>query len=164
MLVIYIHQLHLVTETVFGIFIIGKDEIQNPDCIDPFKFKIPNSFLTLILDRKSGIEYTSVLKELLLGLLHLNDERLSLLILTVNIKDSSAITIAIAKVLTVKIGKIPHHFLAFEQRIEEANQQILIERSTEQLLKAEVRVGIDIFTFSHFFYLTYASFCHILAN
>ena len=114
----------------------------------------------MILYRESSVEYTPVFEELLLGLLHLHDERLALLVLAIYIEDSTAVAIAIAEVLAIEIGKITHHFLAFEERVEEANQQILIERSTEQLLKAEVRVGIDIFTFSHFFYLTYASFCH----
>ena len=153
MLVIYIHQLHFVAKAVLGIFVIGKDKIQYSDCIDSFKFKIPYSFLPLILNRESGIEHTSVLKKLLLSLLHLYDERLALLILAVYIKDGTAVAIAVAKVLTIKIGKISHYFLAFEQRVEKADQQILIERSTKQFLKSEVCIRIDIFGISHFFYV-----------
>ena len=118
----------------------------------------------MILYRKSSVEHTPVFEELLLGLLHLHDERLALLVLTIYIEDSTAVAIAIAEVLAIEIGKITHHFLAFEKRVEEANQQFLVKRGTEQLLKAEVRVGIDISTFSHFLYLSYASVCHVLAH
>ena len=52
MFVANIHQLHLMPETVLGVLIIGKDEIQDSNGIDTFKFKIPDSFLTLILYRK----------------------------------------------------------------------------------------------------------------
>ena len=164
MLVVNIHQLHFVPKTVLGVFIVGEDKIQDSNRIDTFEPEIPKAFLPLILYRESSVEYTPVLEELLLGLLHLNDERLALLVLAVDIEDGTAVAIAIAEVLAIEIGKITHHFLAFEERVEEANQQILVKGSSEQLLKAEVRVGIDIFTFSHFFYLTYASICHILAN
>ena len=151
------------TKAVFGIFVIGKDEIQDSDCVDAFKFKIPDPFLTLILDRKGGIEYTSVLKELLLRFLHLYDERLAFFVFAIYIKDSTTVAIAIAKILTIQVSKVIDHLLALEQRVEKANQQIFIERSTKQLLKSEVCVGIDIFGASHFFYVLYASVCHIVA-
>ena len=118
----------------------------------------------MILYRESSVEYTPVFEELLLSLLHLNDKRLTLLVLAIYIEDSTAVAIAIAEVLAIEIGKITHHFLAFEERVEEANQQILVKGSSEQLLKAEVRVGIDIFALSHFFNFPYASVCHIFVH
>ena len=95
--------------------------------------------------------------------MHLDDESFALLILAIYVKDGTAVTIAIAKVLTIKIGKVLDHLLALEQRVEEANEQIFIEWRTKQFLKSEVCVGIDIFGASHFFYILYASVCHIVA-
>ena len=115
----------------------------------------------MILNREGRIEYTPVLKELLLSLLHLNDERLSLLVLAIDIEDGTAIAIAITKALTIKIGKIPNYLLAIEERIEETNEQILVERCAEQLLESEVGIGIDVLGTIHLLYLLHASFCHI---
>ena len=97
----------------------------------------------------------------MLSLLHLYDERLALLILAVYIKDGTAVAIAIAKVLTIKIGKIPNYFLAIEERIEETNEQILVEGGAEQLLESEVGIGIDVLGTLHLLYLLHASVCHI---
>ena len=74
----------------------------------------------MILNREGRIEYAPILKELLLSLLDLNDERLSLLVLAIDIEDGTAI--AIAQILTIKIGKIPNYFLAIEERVEETNE------------------------------------------
>ena len=126
MLVLYIHQLHLVPKTVLGVFVVGEDEIQDSNRIDTFEPEIPNTFLSLTLDRESGIEYTPVLEELLLRLLHLDDERLALLVLAINIKDGTAVTITIAEILAIEIGKVLHLLPFIEERVEEANQQFLV--------------------------------------
>ena len=126
MLVLYIHQLHLVPKTVLGVFVVGEDEIQDSNRIDTFEPEIPNTFLSLTLDRESGIEYTPVLEELLLRLLHLDDERLALLVLAINIKDGTAVAITIAEILAIEIGKVLHLLPFIEERVEEANQQFLV--------------------------------------
>ena len=72
----------------------------------------------MILNRKGGIEYAPVFEELLLGLLHLNDKRLTLLVLAIDIEDSTAVTIAITHVLTIKISKIPYYFLVIDELCE----------------------------------------------
>ena len=164
MLIINIHQLHLMPKTVLGIFVVGEDEIQDTYRIDTFESEIPDTFLPLILDRKGGIENASVLKELLLCLLHLNNERLTLLVLTIYIEDGTAIAKTIAKILAIEICKVFHHLFTFEKRVEKANQQVLIKRRAEQLLKPEVRIGVDIFGSPHFFNVLYASVCHVLCS
>ena len=115
MLVVDIHQLHFMPQAVLGIFMVGEHKVKDSNSIDSFKIKIPNAFLALILNRKGGIEHASVLEKLLLSLLHLNDERLALLVLAVDIEDGTAVAIAITQILTIKVSKIPHYFLAIEE-------------------------------------------------
>ena len=153
MLVIDIYQLHLMTKAVGRIFIVRKDKVEDTNRIDALEIEVPYTFLPLVLDGESGVKDTPVLEKLLFSLLHLNNKRLTLLILTIDIKDGPAVTIAIAEVLTIEIGKISHYFLTFEKRVEKTNQQIFVERRTKELLKTEVRVRIDIPGTRHLLYI-----------
>ena len=44
----------------------------------------------------------------------------------------------------VEVGHVTNHLMAVEQRIEETDEQILVHLRAEQLLEAEVGIGVDI--------------------
>ena len=86
-----------------------KGEIQDTDHIDSLQFIIPLTTPCLLPDREGGIEYTAVLEELLLATLHLYQEFLTFLILTVHVKYSPTVILLRSKMLGVKIGHILNH-------------------------------------------------------
>ena len=65
----------------------GKIEVQQANGVNSLKLEVPiSTTLSLFTYRESGIEDGSILEKLLIHILHLNDELLSFLVLTIYIK------------------------------------------------------------------------------
>ena len=106
MLVINIHKFHFMPKAVLRILIIRKDKIEDSDRVDSFEVKVPNSLLPLVLNSKRRIKDSPILEKLLLGFLHLNNKGFAFFILAVDIKDGTAVAIAIAKFLAIEISEV----------------------------------------------------------
>ena len=144
MLVVHVHQLHLMVQTVVGILMVGEHEVENAHGVDCLQLEVPLSLYTLALDGEGGVEDAAVFEILLLGLLHLHDEELILVVLAIHVEDCPAVAVATAEVLAVEILQVVYLLLAVEKRVEETDEQFLVERGAEKLLESKIRVGIDV--------------------
>ena len=77
--------------------------------------------------------------------LHLHYEFLSLVILAINVEDGSAGIHTVAKLFGVEISYVLHVLFAMEHGVQETDKQLLVELRTEQALKAEISMWIDVF-------------------
>ena len=86
MLVSNIHQFNDMTILVGRILFVGEGEVEHTNRIHILQTVVPLALGSLLADRSGGIVEAAVLEIALLCLLHLHDELLTLLCLTVNIE------------------------------------------------------------------------------
>ena len=152
MIVLDILQFNLVAQTVGGILPVGKHKVQHPHGIDIIQMVVPLLTLhRLLTDGEGRVIDATVLEILLLSLLHLNDETAAVARHAVHIEHCAAVTVAFTEILCIQILNIQNLLLPpVEQRIQETDEQILVHLGTEQLLEAEVGVGVDVAARIHF--------------
>ena len=89
----------------------------------------------------------AVLEELLLPALHFHQELLPVLVLAVHVEHGAPVGLTRAQVLGVQVGQGTDLLTPVKQAVDEAYQQVLVHLRTEQLLEAEVGVGVDVAVF-----------------
>ena len=136
-----LHQLHLV---VVVRPLLLEAEVQDADGVDALQLVVPHSLGGLLADGEGGVIDAAVLEELLLALLHLHQEVLPLLVLAIHVEHGTAVVFLRAQTLRVEVGDVPHHFLPVQQRVEEADEQLLVDFRTEQLLESEVGIKVHV--------------------
>ena len=107
---------------------IGKVEVEQTDDVDRVETEVPlSATLCLLAYRESGIVDGAVLEELLIYVLHLDDELLTLIVLTIHVEYSTSSVGTVAKLLGVEISDILHILLTMEHGVKEADEQLLVE-------------------------------------
>ena len=109
---------------------------------------------SLLTDREGGIEQGTILEVCLVCILHFHDKLLAVFSFAIYIKDGSAVGIDISHMLRVQILHVLHNLSAIKQAVEEANEQILVHRCSENSLETEVGQQADV----SFFYLFHTIF------
>ena len=104
-----VHKFHLMMKILLIRSV--KREIQDTHHINSLQLIIPFTPFSLLTNRESGIKDTAVLEELLFTTLHLNQELLSLLILTIYIKYGPTVIFLCSKMLCIKVSYILDYFL-----------------------------------------------------
>ena len=56
-LVLHVHQLHLMVHAVIGILVVGEDNVEDAYGIDALELKVPVTALCLLSDGEGGIEH-----------------------------------------------------------------------------------------------------------
>ena len=120
-------------------------------------FPVPQGFEALLvglifrlLGDLGGVEELrehAVLEELLLAALHLHQELLTVLVLAVHVEHGAAVGLARAQVLGIQVGQLLDLLTTVKQAVDEADQKLLVHLRPEQLLEAEVGVGVDVAVF-----------------
>ena len=118
--------------------VLGKREVQYADGVHVVEFIVPVAPLGLLGDRESGIIDGAVLVKVLVYILHLHDNARTGVRRAVHVKDSTTSLFVRAELLTVLIGDVGNDRITIEQRIEEAHQQVLVERGAEDALETKV--------------------------
>ena len=140
-----IHELHLTENSVIAALLaLRKRKVEDADSIDILQLIIPVALLSLFRNRKCGIEYRPVLVEVLIDILHLDNETAAVSSLAIHIEDGLASILITAELLAVTVFNILNDPLAIEHGIEETHQQVAVERSSEDALKTEIGQRIDI--------------------
>ena len=143
-LVLGVHQLHLVMVTFCAVLVVGEDEVEDADGVHGLQLEVPVASHGLLPDGERGIVDAAVLEVVLLGLLHLDDELLALLVLAVDVEDGLAVDVACAEMFVVEVGDVADDLMTVEQGIEETDEQVLVHLRAEELLEAEVGVWVDV--------------------
>ena len=116
MLVLHVHQLHLVVHAVGGVFVIGEYEVEDAHGIYTLELEVPvAALLCLIADGEGGIEHASVLEIVLLGLLHLDDEVLSCGVLAVHVEDGFPVHNAASQLFGVAVSDVSDFLLVVQE-------------------------------------------------
>ena len=110
-----VHKFHLMMKIL--LIRIIKREIQDTHHIDSLQLIIPFSPFGLFTNRKSRIKDTAVLEELLFTTLHLNQELLALLILTIDIKYGPTVIFLCSEMFCIKVSYILDYLLLEQERI-----------------------------------------------
>ena len=115
-------------------------EVQKGDGVHVAQLEVPvRTLASLLPDGERGVEQRAVLEELLVGVLHLDDELLAVLTLAIYVEYCLPVGIEVADMLVVHVHHVLHHLCAVEQAVEEAYQEVLVRCSAEYALEAEVR-------------------------
>ena len=143
-----VHELHLPQVAILPAGI-GKSEVQDTNCVDGFQLVIPlAAFLNLFPQGKSSVVDAAVLEVEVIGILHLDDELLALLVLAVQVVDGLAIRFGAALLLGVEVGQVPDLFPVAEYLVKKVNQQVFVELRAEQTLEAKISEWIDVSFFA----------------
>ena len=143
-------QLHMMADFLLVECILVHAEVEQGNGIDMIELEIPVTPLwCLFTDREGGVEKGAILEIRLVGILHFNDELLTVFALAIYIKDGSAVGIDISYVFWIQIRYVLYNLSAIKQAVEEANEQILVHCCSENSLETEVGQQADI----SFFYL-----------
>ena len=122
---------------------VGEIEVQQADGVDGVEVEIPvASALRLFADGERGVVDGAVLEELLVDILHLDNELLALVVLTVDVEHGAAGVHPVTELLGVQIGDFLHVLLAAEHGVEEAFQEFFVEFPAKQSLEAEVGMWV----------------------
>ena len=137
-----IHELYFVME-IRRVGIVER-EVQHTYGIDTAQAVIPIAFLGLVTDWEGAVEYAPVLEELLLCLLHLNEDALACYRLAIDIEYSLAFCFCRAELFGIQICKVCNFLMTLQQGIQETDEQILIHFRPEQFLEGKVSIEVDI--------------------
>ena len=103
-------------------------EVEDADDVHALQLVVPVAAAGLFADGKCGVIQAAVLEELLLAALHLHQELFAELVLAVHVEHGAAVGLARAQVLGVQVRQF-------------------LDLLPEQLLEAEVGVGVDVAVF-----------------
>ena len=100
-------------EQTFGaVLILGEHEVENADGVYAVQLEVPVATRGLLADGVCGIEDAAVLEELLVDVLHLDDELLAAVVLAVHVEDCTALTDVGPEVLAVEVVDVGDDLLA----------------------------------------------------
>ena len=123
-------------------------EVQQGNGIHMRQTEVPfGTLLRLLTDRKRGIEKGAVLKEFLIGVLHLHDEFLAVLPFAIHIEDGLPVETRVAQMLVVQVLHVPDDLSTVEQTVQKAYQQLLVGSRTEYALETEIGKQADVSVF-----------------
>ena len=106
------------------------------------------ALLRLFAYGERGIIERPVLEELLEGVLHLNDELLTVFRLAIDIEDCLACRRPVPQMLAVQMHDVLNHLLAVEQAVQEVYQQVLVGCCSEYAFETEVGEQTNVSFFS----------------
>ena len=89
--------------------------------------------------------YGAVFVELLIDVLHFDNDSRALVSGAINVEDGTSLTFTRAEVLTVLERYIRYDAFAVKNGVEEADKQFLVELRAEDTLESEVCQWVDIF-------------------
>ena len=144
MIVLHVLQFDLMDHAVGRVLALWECEVQYTYRVDIFKMIVPLALGNLLTDGVGGVVDAAVLEVKLLCLLHLDDDAATVCQTAIDIKDGLAVYDALAQVLGIHVGEVGDLGLVVEQRIEETDQQILVQFRAEQLLEPKVGVRVDV--------------------
>ena len=127
-------------------------EVEKRHGIDVVELEVPVGALNgLLTYGEGGVEERAVLEELLVGVLHLDDEFLAILTLAIDVEDGLTLGIVVADVFGVEVLDVLDHLLAVEEAIEKADEQLLVGSRTKDALEPKVgqQADVSVFNLSH---------------
>ncbi len=88
--------------------------------------------MRLFSDREGGVVEGAILEIRLVRILHFYNELLAVFAFAIYIKEGSPVGIDISHKLRVQIRYVLYNLSAIKQAVEEANEKILVHRSSKQ--------------------------------
>ena len=127
---------------VVGVFV--QREVEQADRVDVLQSGVPRALRGLLAYGEGGVVDAAVLEIGLLCLLHLHDEAPAVARHAVHVEHCAPVAVAVAQLLAVEVLHVGYvQVLGCEQRVEEADEQVLVHLCAEQPLETEVGVGVD---------------------
>ncbi len=118
-----VKQPHIMIDGIVGKCSVTHFIVKQCHNIHMLKPEVPlGTLLGLLTYRECSIIQRTVLKIGLVGILHLHDKLLALLVLAIHIKDGLALRIYITHVFAVKKGHILYHLFPIKQRVQKVNK------------------------------------------
>ena len=127
------------------VFAFRKDEIHDADEIHGSQFEIPIAAWSLLPNRKSRVVDAAVFEEILLGLLHFDEELFARRAGAIQIKDRLAVEFGDTEEFAFRVSQILNLVMWRQQLIQEINQQILVRFFAEDFLEAKISKRVDVF-------------------
>ena len=113
--------------------------------IDVFELVVPYIALHgLLADWEGSIVERTVFKKSLIGILHLDDKLLTLLVLAIDIENGLAVGTDIPDMLAVEERHVLYDLLAIKEGVEKVDEQVLVGNSAEDALETEIGQQTDI--------------------
>ena len=119
-----VHEFHFPTHVVRVSFVYT--EVEYADGIDLVELEVPSSLWRLLLNGEGAVEYASILKVFLFGLLHLYQEFFSLFVTAVYVEDGLPFCGVVTEVLHVEVVEGFDDLGPVKQRVEEADEQVFV--------------------------------------
>ena len=95
--------------------------------IDVFELVVPYiALLGLLADWEGSIVERTVFKKSLIGILHLDDKLLALLVLTIDVENGLAFRADIPDVFAVEKCHVLYDLLAIKEGVEKVDEQVLV--------------------------------------
>ncbi len=128
----YIGKLHFVIKLI-NTGIIAEDEVQDTYGIDCFQAIVPILSLNgLLTNGKRGIIDATFLEESLFSFLHLYQEFLPSVVLTIDVEHCPPITLLRPQMFGIQIGDIRNYLFARQQCIQETDEQLFVQLRAKQ--------------------------------
>ena len=121
-----------------------KHKIEYGNAVNGFEFKVPVAGFGLLADGKGGVKNGPVFEEILLCLLHLDNDFLAVLAFAINVEHRPAVGLAGTEVIGAFVGQFAHTVLFGQQFVQKVHGQILVDFLSEDFLEAKIRERIDV--------------------
>ena len=113
--------------------------------IDVFELVVPYvTLLGLLTNREGCVLERTVFKKSLIGILHLDDKLLALLVLTIDVENGLAVGTDIPDMLAIEERHVLYDLLAIKEGVEKVDEQVLVWNSAEDALETEIGQQTDI--------------------
>ena len=110
-----------------------------------FELIVPNvTLLGLLADWEGCVVERTVFKKSLIGILHLDDKLLTLLVLTIDVENGLAFRANIPDVFAVEKRHVLYDLLAIKEGVEKVDEQVLVGNCAEDTLEPEIGQQTDI--------------------
>ena len=98
----------------------------------------------MLLNGVGGVEDASVFEVFLVCLLHFDEELFPFLVFTKDVEHRLAFGSVFAGVFRVEIGEVFDDLLSVKQRVEETDEQFLVDFRAKQFLEGKISVEVDV--------------------
>ena len=98
----------------------------------------------MLLNRVGGVEDAAVFEVFLVCLLHFDEELFPFLVFTKDVEHRLAFGSVFAGVFRVEIGEVFDDLLSVKQRVEETDEQFLVDFRAKQFLEGKISVEVDV--------------------
>ena len=148
LLLLNVHQLNHMVVVLFVVLVLVEHKVEDADSVDSLQAEAPAALHALLADGERRVVDAAVLEVLLVGLLHLDNYPVALLVLTVHVEHGAAVVLRVAKLFGGQQRQALDDLAPLKQRIQQAKRELLVGLGAKQVLETVVGVGVDVSSFS----------------